>query len=108
SDRKYMRRGFRELPVQYLLDEQGNVQSVLVPIDLWSRLIALYEAANTSANIHQASYAATPTLTMFGAFPELAEIEFGEQFEAVKQLGRLSIEKQLGQIENHPFNATYY
>ena len=98
SDRKYMSKGFRELPVQYLLDEQGNVQSVLVPIDLWSRLITLYEAANTSANKHQAGNAATPTLTMFGAFPELAEIEFGEQFEAVKQMGRLSIEKQLERL----------
>ena len=97
-DRKYMSKGFRELPVQYILDEQGNVQSVLVPIDLWSRLIALYEAANTSANIHQAGNAATSTLTMFGAFPELAEIEFGEQFEAVKQMGRLSIEKQLERL----------
>ena len=98
SDRKYMSKGFRELPVQHLLDEQGNVQSVLVPIDLWSRLIALYEAANTFANIHQAGNGATSTLTMFGAFPELAEIEFGEQFEAVKQMGRLSIEKQLERL----------
>ena len=38
---------------------------------------------------------------MFGAFPELAEIEFGEKFEAVKQVGRESIEKQLESIQDN-------
>ena len=38
-------------------------------------------------------------LTMFGAFPELAEIELGEEFEAVKQLGRQSIDKQVERIQ---------
>jgi hypothetical protein len=98
SEEEKMSRALRELPVQYLPDEQGNVQNVIVPIDLWRKLIALYESSSTPADEKQTETAAPP-LTMFGAFPELAEIEFGEQFEAVKQLGRERIEKQLGRIQ---------
>ena len=101
SEEESMSRELRELPVQYLPDEQGNVQNVLVPIDLWRKLITLYEASSTLADAKPTDTAATHPLTMFGAFPELAEIEFGEQFEAVKQLGRESIEKQLGRIQGH-------
>lgn len=85
----------RELPVQYLPDEKGDVQNVIVPIDLWKELLALYEASGDSDEGKQAEYSSELPLTMFGAFPELAEIEFGEKFEAVKQLGKKSIEKQL-------------
>ena len=91
----------RELPVQYLSDAQGNVQDVLVPIDLWSKLIALYEASSTPDGEKRTEAAAALPLTMFGAFPELAEIEFGEQFQAVKLLGRKSIEKQLERCHGH-------
>jgi hypothetical protein len=101
SEEESMSSALRELPVQYLPDEQGEVQNVLVPIDLWRKLITLYEASSTPADAKQTDTAAAPPLTMFGAFPELAEIEFGEQFEAVKQLGRESIEKQLGRIQGH-------
>lgn len=101
SEEESMSSALRELPVQYLPDEQGKVQNVLVPIDLWRNLIALYEASSTPADATQTVTAATPPVTMFGAFPELAEIEFGEQFETVKQLGRESIEKQLGRIQGH-------
>ena len=47
-------------------------------------------------------------LTMFGVLPELAAIEFGEQFEAVKQLGRESIEKQLEIIQGHELIMALY
>ena len=99
SEEEKMSRALREMPVQYLPDEQGNVQNVLVPIDLWTKLVALYEASSVPADAQQTDTAANSPLTMFGAFPELAEIEFGEQFEAVKQLGRERIEKQLGRIQ---------
>ena len=101
SDEESMGKELRELPVQYLPDEQGNVQNVLVPIDLWRELITLYEASSTSADADRAKPEATAPVTMFGAFPELSELEFGEQFEAVKQLGRESIDKQLDQILGH-------
>jgi hypothetical protein len=101
SEEEKMSRALRELPVQYLPDEQGNVQNVLVPIDLWTKLVALYEASSPPADAKQTDTAATPPLTMFGAFPELAEIEFGEQFGAVKQLGRENIEKQFESIQGN-------
>ena len=101
SEEKIMSRALRELPVQYVSDEQGNVQNVLVPIDLWRKLITLYDASSPPADAKQTDTASAPPLTMFGAFPELAAIEFGEQFEAVKQLGRDSIEKQLEIIQGH-------
>ena len=101
SEEESMSRALRELPVQYLSDELGNVQNVLVPIELWRKLVALYEASSTPVDAKPTVTAATPPSTMFGAFPDLAEIEFGEQFEAVKQLGRESLKKQLGRIQGH-------
>ncbi len=101
SDKESMGKTLRELPVQYLPDEQGKVQNVLVPIELWRKLVALYEASGGPAEEEQANSSVDPTLTMFGAFPELAVIEFGEKFEAVKQLGKESIEKQLESIQDN-------
>lgn len=100
-DKERKRKTLRELPVQYLTDERGDVQSVLVPIDLWKELLALYEASGESDEGKQAENPAKPPLTMFGAFPELAEIEFGEKFEAVKQPGRESIDKQFERLQGH-------
>ena len=99
SEDESMRRTLRDLSVQYVSDEQGNVQNVLVPIALWRKLVTLYDASSSPADAKQTDTAAP--LTMFGAFPELAEIEFGEQFDAVKQLGTESIEKQLEIIQGH-------
>lgn len=100
-DRESIRKTLRELPVQYLPDEKGDVQNVLVPIDLWTEMLALYEASGDSDEGKKAENPAEPPLTMFGAFPELAEIEFGEKFEAVKQLGRESIDKQIERLQGH-------
>ena len=101
SDKESIGKTLRELPVQYLPDEKGDVQNVLVPIDLWKELLALYEASGDSDEGKQAENPVEPPLTMFGAFPELAEIEFGEQFEAVKQPGRESIDKQFERLQGH-------
>ncbi|MXY94302.1 MAG: hypothetical protein F4Y42_12735 [Caldilineaceae bacterium SB0664_bin_27] len=101
SDTESTRKTLRELPVQYLPDEKGDIQNVLVPIDLWKELLALYEASSDSDEGKQTESPTELPLTMFGAFPELAEIELGEEFEAVKQLGRKSIEKQLECLDGH-------
>lgn len=100
SEEKLKRGALRELQVQYVHDEEGNVQQVIVPIELWSELFEAYQLSSPSAEVGQTDTAASPS-TMFGAFPELAAIEFGEQFEAVKQLGRESIEKQIRRIQGH-------
>lgn len=101
SDTESTRKTWRELPVQYLPDEKGDVQNVLVPIDLWKELLALYEASSDADEGKQTENPTELPLTMFGAFPELAEIEFGENFEAVKQLGKESIDKQFERIQGH-------
>lgn len=54
---------------------------------------------DTPADRKQTDSHPDSSLTMFGVFPELAAIEFGEQGEAVKQLGSESVEKQLEVIE---------
>jgi len=100
SEEKLKRGTLQELQVQYVHDEQGNVQQVIVPIELWSELFEAYRLSSAPADTGQTDAAASPP-TMFGAFPELAAIEFGEQFEAVKQLGRESIEKQIKRIQGH-------
>ena len=61
----------------------------------------MVERSSAPADGQQTDTAADFALTMFGVLPELAAIEFGEQFEAVKQLGRESIEKQLEIIQGH-------
>jgi hypothetical protein len=101
SEEEIKSRASQEISVQYVSDGQGNVQNVLVPIDLWRKLIMLYEASNLPADTKQTDAAAGAPSTMFGAFPALAAIEFEEQFDAVKQLGRESIERQLDSIQGH-------
>lgn len=101
SDKESIGKTLQELPVQYLPDEKGDVQNVLVPIDLWKELLALYEASSDADEGKQTENPTEPPLTMFGAFPELAEIEFGENFEAVKQLGKESIDKQFERLQGH-------
>ncbi|MDE0431314.1 MAG: hypothetical protein OXH98_16245 [Caldilineaceae bacterium] len=100
SEEKLKRGALRELQVQFVHDEQGNVRQVIVPIELWSELFEAYQLSSPSADAGQTDAAASPP-TMFGAFPELAAIEFGEQFETVKQLGRESIEKQIRRLQGH-------
>lgn len=101
SDTESTRKTLRELPVQYLPDEKGDVQNVLVPIELWKELLALYEASSDADEGKQTENATELPLTMFGTFPDLADIEFGEELEAVKLLGRKSIEKQLECLDGH-------
>ena len=69
SEEEKMSRALRELPVQYLPDEQGNVQNVIVPIDLWRKLIALYESSSTPADAQQTDTAANSAFDNVRRFP---------------------------------------
>lgn len=86
-----------------IIERSGKPMVAVVPVDFLEQHLASSSTVTSSEKEGMAQTTAAQPLPMghsqFGLFPELAVIEFGDDFDAVKQLWRDSIAKQLDIIQ---------
>ena len=79
--------------LQYISDAHGNVQSVIVPIAIWETIAPEGLSAHKESVLPPRPARTHPTT--YGAFPALATVESGDDIDAIKQLLRDSVDKQI-------------
>lgn len=89
-----------------IIERSGKPMVAVVPVELLEQHLTASSTATIkgAAEAIQTKPPAPQGHSQFGLFPELAVIEFGDDFDAIKQLWRDSIIKQLDIIQGtvHP------
>ncbi|MBX2999934.1 MAG: hypothetical protein KF893_15540 [Caldilineaceae bacterium] len=80
--------------IQYVSDHEGTVQSVLVPIDLWRNLLTQFNLSEFDLVGEKSAQDPAEPPSLFGAFPALAALEFGDNFESLKQVWQEGLDKR--------------
>jgi prevent-host-death family protein len=86
-----------------IVERSGKPMVAVVPLAILEKYLAAQSPANASSDAPPATEAfasqPAPRRSLFGVFPELALLEFGDEFQQIKQLWQESLEKQMNLLQ---------